>query len=185
MENGKAGLRSRAKKFCVLCLDKMRAIWPIDLEREMHLVAVYLPLLEEVGEDRLAAGVDRMIKERPATTDDGFRLGFPTPSELRQYIPANRTILDRKEREAAEWRELHRKRAENPDDFVGEADVISMMRIVAEKVAKKEPVNSDEVWAEVLAIRHSIQDTHGAVRKPTTSAGSKSERNCMSHPSNV
>jgi hypothetical protein len=163
----------------------MRAIWPIDAERQKWSVATFLPLLEEIGEERFAKGVDRLIAERPATDEGGFRLGFPIPSELRQYIPADPRVLNKKAREAAEWRELHRRRAENPDEFIGEADCIVMMRIVAEKLAKKQPIVSDEIWDEVIDIRHRIQDKAAASRKPCASAGNDGKRNFDSQPRTI
>ena len=134
----------------------MRTVWPIDLERATQLVAVFLPLLEEVGEERFGTGIDRMIANRPATTDDGFRLGFPMPSELRAYLPRNPRILDREQREREELDRLRRDRELHPDNYIGEADAIVMMRIIAEKIEKKSPRDPDEIWNEVIATRKLV-----------------------------
>ena len=137
----------------------MRATWPIDLERATHLVAAFRPLLDEVGERRFLAGVDAIIAKRPAAAEDGFRLGFPLPSELRSYIPPDPRLVAKAQREREEWLRLQREREANPDAFFGIDDVRVMMRLVSDRVAKKQRVIPSQIVDEVLQIRHTILES--------------------------
>ena len=120
-------LRESRKRLLVSSMDRMRTMWPVDVERAKHLGAAFLPLLDEVGERRFLAGVDGIIAKRPATAEDGFRLGFPLPSELRSYIPPDPRFVSMMERERAEEVALQRERAEHPERFFGLTDVALLL----------------------------------------------------------
>jgi len=135
----------------------MAATWPINDDRLEELSRQFLPLFQKVGAERFDAGVSTMIQERPAEVE-GFRLGFPIPSELRKYIPLHPAMTEKQARESAEWRDLYRERNANPDAFFGEADVVAMMRIVRERSASELPIDPVAIVDEVLQIRKIVQE---------------------------
>ena len=125
--------------------------WPIPQEKMAGKRLSMLNQLRLIGPSRLKAAVSCCIAEHTSQF-------CPSTSIIVGYAPA--APPPRQDVEAALWRErMAPIRAANPDDFFGEADVVAMMRISSERKSKKlEPLDADTMIAEVLKIRHAIQE---------------------------
>ncbi len=84
------GSRQSRKRLLVTSIDRIRAIWPVDVERAKQLGASFRPLLDEVGEERFLAGADALSpsvrRRRRTDTVSDSRL-------CRSFAPTSRPIL--------------------------------------------------------------------------------------------
>jgi hypothetical protein len=110
---------------------------PIEEDRLKGVLDNYQRLYRSVGWDRFAAGVDSVIF-------DSELLFFPSVQEFKKYLPES-NFREKQEETRREWeRDMRAKRAQHPEQFFGEADVIVMMRMVEKAVAGKHPRPSEQ-----------------------------------------
>ena len=120
---------------------------PIDDERLEGLLANYQRLYRNVGWDRFAVGVDSVIFNSEL-------LFFPSIQEFKKHLP-EAGFREKQEEDRRQWeRDMHSKRAQHPEEFFSEADVIVMMRMVDRAIAEKRPVPlQEEIHAAIYAAR--------------------------------
>lgn len=105
--------------------------------------------LREYGEKRLRAAVTACLDDPDR---EGGASNWPSIAVLCRYVPATQSEKYRKD--LLRSQALYRDAQAHPDMYIrGGAEIIAMMKIVTQKVSEKKPVDSDEIFEELLRLR--------------------------------
>ena len=128
-------------------MQKMIGNWSVEEGRLDGVFKNYEAKWREVGSERFDAAINKVVQR------SDYRY-MPTIAEFSKCIPDPKW-RERRTSEELEFDYQRRlDRANNPDEFFGEADVVCMMRISESRATQKQaPLTGDQTIAAVLESR--------------------------------